>query len=406
VRARRAVWILGVVACGMPSPDGSDVLPPLAPNQGVVEMIRLLDGSPGTDAMSFLGEIVRADPDSAGMVYHLTEVPPGRVPLQAQLLGLSTAYAVADVAPDGVSAVLLMPLELNLIPVDDPWAPVTVDGDGFTVVIPGGAAVIDEAEVQEPWTLGWRAVTAADRHGLPADLQVQISDDEVVPMHIVEGLALFGWTGDGRAVSVPDPVMSVVFDLAPDSPLRTADAPVLMRYSHGLTYWVRRGDLTVDLDAGTATLDGFGGLGWLGAGSLQPRGCIAGVVTDAASRPVGGATVSLLQDGIDGVDRVTARDGAFCLSMDPGAAGTLAGLGMTADRGALYTGSASVDGPMGLGSCAEATCASVGALVLETHADADADRYFSGPGGDCDDGDPDINPNLTFGDGRFCGGLP
>jgi hypothetical protein len=373
-----------------------------AAEQGVVVGLRSLDGGLLADGRSYLGGTSPTVPDAAGFSYFLDR-PPGRTPVSVELPGSAVAYASPEVGVGALAGAAIVPHPLELAEVADPHAPFDLQGDGFTVHVPADSvADRDDVLLDAPWTLGHDRIRADDRYGLPGDLLVVRNDVDVSRFVIDELIALRATTDPTTdAHLVEDAELDVTIDLDPGSPLLDPEAEAgTYVYSAGRTYWTV-GGVTIDPVARTAAVTAHG-FGWIALGREPERACVRGVLVDDRGHAVNGAEVTLVQDGTIGVDRVTTDNGAFCLPIDPGARADLRAFGAAPDRSAIYTWSGSTTGG-GVGTCGSAACVDLGEVEAQVWADADQDRSWSGPGGDCDDDDPAVGPNPASGDGSYCG---
>ncbi|MEQ1504599.1 MAG: hypothetical protein ABMB14_20335, partial [Myxococcota bacterium] len=389
------------VACKVPEvPDDTGALTV----QGIVVAVRDPDGTPNLDIDVFLGGGDRASPDSAGVVYYV-EVPPGRTPVVIERPGHTVGYGAPTVVPQALSlsSVIVAPFD-GVVQVLDPAAAVTIEGDGLRVEIPADALVVRQEPAVGPAELGWVSVDPADRGVIPGDLIGLTNDDDLAPIVIDRAFATRGIAGEDDLSFAEGTIAIATVDLPVDSILVDGSLPArVYQWSTSRAYWSDAGAAEIDPVERTATFSTYG-LGWFAVGAVAPpRSCVRGTVLNDAGGGLDGAEVRLVQDGILGVDRTTTVSGAFCLPIDPGATAALHLVGADADRSTLYTWEGNVTGGSEVGDCASAACVDLGVLDVAPWEDADADRSWSGPGGDCDDADPDVNPNPTLGDGTFCG---
>lgn len=392
-------WFAVLFACS--GDDAATTETGAVVQQGIVVSARDLAGERLLDAVVRLGGVSRADPDSSGLVYFLA-VPPGRTPVWTELEGTSVAHGAPSVEPDQVSMARIVPLPLTWADLPEAADGGTGGGGGLQVEVPAGVL-----EASGPWRFGHHRAAVTDALAVPGDHVGVKADDDLGPILIHEAFSLRATDDLGEDLAVvPDSRLPTELALPAGSPLRAPGAEVrLYQFSSGRAYWVYAGDATVDGD-GIARFE-IGGFGWFGL-ALEgvERSCVTGRVVDGSGLGLTGAEVRLVQDGLVAPDRVTTVDGGFCVSVDLGASATLSIAGFDATLEHLYTGELPVTGGATAASCAAAAaCVELGTIAVDTWVDADQDRSFAGPGGDCDDADPAVSPNPASGDGSWCGGL-
>jgi hypothetical protein len=384
--------------------DGSDTATFTTPLQGLAVGLRAPDGSPETDVTAYLAGAFPALPDAAGFVYYL-DVTPGRAPLFVRKDGYALAYSAPTVSLGGLagSSLELIPLDPRVV--GDPGQESVVDAGAVTMTIPPDAVQVGGAPVVGPWTVGAHVISASERWAIPGDLQAVTDDVVVAPIVLQHVTAARGWQGD-QDVSPLDETLEVTVSLPEGDPLLAPSVqPMVYQYSNAQTYWLQATPADIDPVERTATFQ-VSNLGWWGLGrSAFGQGCVRGRVVDAAGDDLIGAQVGLALDGTLGVDRRTADENGFCMPIDPGVRGDLRVIGFAGDRSALYTWSGEVTGGPEAGTCDEPTlCLDLGTLSPDAWPDADGDLHFAGPGGDCDDEEPTVNPSFANGDGTYCGG--
>jgi hypothetical protein len=401
--ARASTAIIAIAACSGPK-DGT--LPPPPPtNQGVVLGLRTPEGAPDLAVWGNLGGGSRAYPDASGFVYYV-DVTPGRIQVSVDGVGYAIGHGAPDVQPGGLSVATVVPLVLEQQPVTDPLGPVTVQGDGLRVEIPAGVAEFDGQPAAGPWTIGHKRIREADRYSVPGDQLGLRNDTEVSQIVIDEIVVVRGWTEDADVAFPAETPIVFTIDLPEGSPMLDPGAEVrTWLYSGSRTYWSYAPSPLIDPAARTATFE-VSSLGWWAIGREMPptpqRSCVTGQLLDQGGAGLVGAEVRLYQQGAVGVDRVSTVDGLFCLPIDPNASGELRIVGVDSTRENLFTYSATVTGGASPSACGPG-CTNLGTVPAEVWPDGDGDRSWSGPGGDCDDVDPGVNPNPTLGDGSYCG---
>lgn len=393
----------GWIAVGACAGDRSGTDAPLPVQQGVVIGHRTADGEPVLEGKSFLGGSRPTDPSTSGFVFY-HDLPPGRLSVSHRLPGHAVGYASPEIVVGAASLASLVPRPIDATSIDDPQVEGEVAGDGFTVAIPPGALVAEDLPLDGAYTFGADRVRAADRTGVPADLLAIRDDVDISRIVIDELLVVRATQGESEVTLAEDAHLSVVVELDPGSPLLAPDAVAgLYQFSGSTTYWSYGGKPEIDAVAHTATFE-RGSLGWWAIGRERPEGgsCVRGSVVDENGDPLDGAEVTLTEPGTVGVDRVTTTDGGkFCLPIAAESA-PLTVVGVSGDETRLYRYSGTAArGPEA--ECGNPLCADLGALTLDVYPDEDGDGAWSGPGGDCDDSDPEVNPHPAFGDGSYCG---
>lgn len=403
----RAVAAAALVACS--GPDDPTDGPTRVDEQGVAVAVRTPEGGvpvTGEDELRVsLGGANPTVPDAAGFAFFF-EATPDRLPVSADAQGHAGAFAAPEVRPEGLSGVSLVTLDLPAVAdVPDAATPGRLDGDGYHVDVPGGALGIDDVPVAGPYVLqGHRVRSEADRAGAP-QVQIAIRNDvDLVPIVVHELVVVRAYQEGERLRVVPDQKLAVTVEVDPGSPLLAPGAtPVGWTLSSSVGYWAGVGELTVDEAAATISFEP-GVVGWYALGlDNAERGCVTGRLVDPDGRGVDGVGIRSLEAGLLGVDGASALDGTFCVPVSPGAVAEVRGIGFAPDRSALYLWSDTVTGSAVAG-CGDAACTDVGDVVMQAWRDADDDRYWDGPGGDCDDHDPEVNPTFAFGDASYCGG--
>lgn len=359
--------------------------------QGVVAISRWDDGTPMFDGTVVAGSS-QSDPDAAGQSYFL-DLFPGRSPVTVRRADALVTTGVPDVVPDMISATVLDVKPLPAGESVDPTAGFTHAADGYSLEIPPSIVALDGVALTTPYDLVAFRVREADRPYLPGDQMGIRNDVEVAPIRLVEIVQQRGLAGEDDLTFTDGAQATVTLDLPADSPILAADPTTVRFYgwSTGRGYWSHGGVAAVDAGARTVSFES-GGFGWFGiALDGTERPCVNGRAVAGDGTPVGGAEVRAFQEGLMGVDRVTAAaDGSFCLPLDDGATSSFRVVGFDNTRTRLFTGSGIASGP-------------IGDIVLDTWEDADLDRAFDGPGGDCDDSDPNVGPSVGLADGSWCG---
>ncbi len=348
---------------------------PLPELQGIVAVLRWLDdGSPVQEADATAGQSSPAHPDSGGGTYFF-DLLPARLPLTAVADGGITTTTTPDVVPGAVSGTHLAFLPRPL---------------GLTVSDPT-VAVLDGEVVTEPYDLVIVEPTEAQRAAIPGDQLSLRNDVEVGQVRILHVVSVQALRREDLLSVAQDVDVTLTFDLPASSPVwADPDNARVWRYSPSAGYWV--GGVRLQLDEATSTGTALvGSLGWIAIALEAPdRPCRQGRAV-SAGEPLGGVEIRAFQDGLFGVDRVTTLvDGTFCLPTDDGATTTFRALGFDNTRTAMYVGGGTSSG-------------AIGDVQLEAFADDDQDRTFDGPGGDCDDSDPEVGPNPGLADGTWCG---
>lgn len=392
---------LALIGCN--GPDDETTGPTtFSDEQGVIAGIRTFDGERvGGEPRASLGNQPPATPDSAGITYFF-DVTPDRVPLVLQNPLHALGLAAAEVRAETVAAVSFVALPLDQALEADPASPVSFAGDGFVVDLPADSVEIEDLPFEDPYTLAAQRIRPDQRAAVPP-VQIAIAnDDDLAPTSLHELIVTGAWQEGRRVDVVGEGRFEITLDLEPDSPLLTAPTVYSYQLSNGLLYWGRSEVAQIDPVARTATFPSSS-FGWnaLGIEGVE-RGCVVGRLVDTDGEPVDGAEVRSVQEGLAGVDGAYGVGGSFCVAVDPGATTELSVLAFRRDRTAMYrwhgTAVGSAAAPCG------GACTDLGEITVEVHPDGDRDRFFSGPGGDCDDGDPGVNPTFAFGDGSWCGG--
>jgi hypothetical protein len=379
-------------------------LPPVPPalvqlaEQGVVIGLRTPEEQPVVDGRGQLGGGYKAVPDAQGFVYYLT-VPPGRIPVSFELPGAAIGHGAPEVLPGHLSVWTTLPLPLvpTEIAAEQPASAVLED---LSVEIPA-----DSAQVEGPWTLGLEIVDESSRPRVPGALSALLDDDELLPVQLDWMGVARGWDAEDEDVALDSELPAQVSLVLPEDSPWLSEPPDVFLYSSSRTWWSALGDAEVDVATRTLSFE-TPVLGWwaLGAFEEQPRSCVRGRAVDPEGAPVAGAEVRMYAAGTLGVDRTsTAASGSFCLPLDPGVEAALELTGVASGRTALYTWKGSTQGSSETATCASGPCVELGDLTVERWPDGDEDRAWSGPGGDCDDEAPEINPNPVLGDGSWCG---
>jgi hypothetical protein len=386
---------------GIPSADD---FAPDDDEQGIVVSLRTLDGELVEPSEVQLGGASVAVPDSAGFVYFFG-VPPGRTPVSAAAPNdEGPTYGHANVAPTELVASRLVPLPLSWTDGADATLGVTLAEEGVSVDVPAGALGLDGLPAIGAFRLGWGVPGAGDMATIPGDHLGQHDDVDVHPITLDTAFVVQAEDLDGEPLRLLDGTrLTVTVPLPVHSPLFTADEPRVYSWVHSRGYWVHAAYPVIDAVARTATFEAAT-FGWFGfGGDAGPLGCVVGRITDGAGTALTGLEVRLEQEGAAAPDRANTVNGSFCLVASPGTAATLSAVGYASDRSQLFTwsGEATVGDA---GTCGGPACSDLGNVSADTWPDADEDRTFSGPGGDCDDHDRLVNPSSVFGDGSYCGG--
>ncbi len=387
---------------GAPTPDETTD----GDEQGFVAVLRDLYGQrvdPEDPPDVTLGGTSIAVPDAGGFVYFYG-VAPGRTPVAATAPSNgATTYGHAQVAPVGLVTSRLVPLPLAWSDEPDATIGAPVEDDGIAIEIPPAALAIDGVPAVGEWRLGWGVPGPDERETVPGDHLAQSGDVDVYPIDLHATLAVQAVEPDGDPLEMLEEQRFTVELAVPDGSPLLAGTSKVYTWAHSRAYWVETGPLAVDTEEKTVSFDA-GSFGWFGLGERAGElGCVTGRITDDAGVGVSGLEVRLEQDGAVAPDRTTTVNGTFCLVAAPDTHVTLDAAGVDADRSRMFTwkGEATASGPA---ACGSLSCTHVGTVVAETWPDADGDQVFSGPGGDCDDADPAINPSPSLGDGGYCGG--
>jgi hypothetical protein len=372
---------------GCSGQEGDPPAPPDVALQGVVAAVRTLDGAPVPDAAVEAGTGDDARPDSASTTYFY-DLAPGRAPIVGRAPGRPWAATAPQVEPEGLAAT-----DLRFAPSGDPVAGDAAAGGTFRfgdvgIEVPAGSLVTPDGAPAGAFTAVAYAATPAERAAIPADQQLLANDDQLVEMELRRAWFFEPVSEAGERLSLVEGVRArVTVNVAAADPLLDGTARG-SSFSRSNGWWTAGTPVEVDPSAGTVSIT-VASLGWGAVVDEVPgRGCVVGTVL-AAGSPVAGAELRLLRDGTLGVDRATSdADGRVCV---PAGAGRWSGLAY--DPALRWMAAASGEGEWADGFVVE----------LERWEDADEDRAFAGPGGDCDDGDPAISPNPTSGDGSWCG---
>jgi hypothetical protein len=396
-RSEGVVFILGLAA-GCTDPGE---VPVAVPRMGIVASVRTVDGRPSDavvlpDASVVAGSGDDAEVDSQSLAYFF-ELTPGRAPV----FGLAAGHAQPGAAPQiqsaGLSACDLRFTEVTSIPLADgiPFAdgPTGLPMGGLLSVRPDQLVVEDEPDVAlEGVSFDWRWVDPALRTAIPGDQQFLRNDDQVSAMETGAAFYLYPTDAEGRRVQFAEEERaSVTVVLPAGDPLFSNPEPVfLASWSRGRAFWGSSGAVVFDEAAGTATFD-ITTFGWFAlAVEVPEQTCVPGKV-QSEGKPLSGVEVRSLRSGTLGVDRVTSDEaGSVCVPV--GGSAAWSALGFDATLESMYTGSGQLDFATGF------------VLDLDRWQDEDGDSAFEGPGGDCDDSDVTIAPNLFEGDGSWCGG--
>lgn len=391
-----SIFFVAVLGCKIPELPPTE---PKPPEQGAVIGLRDAAGQQITDGRGLLGGGDNADPDAQGFVYYLG-VSPGRIQVAYDLEGAAITHGAPTVLPDTLAIWTTSPLLLSPVPLSDPTVAQLVSAPGLSLSIPASSAVVEDVPVTGPFSVGLQPLTPAQRDSTPGGLQALVDDDLLTGITFDWMAAARAWDGEGEDVSlVEDARMIVTVDIPEGKPWASSP-PRLFVYNPGRTYWQDIGAAVVD-EGGQSVSFEVSFFGWWALGQhVEQRACISGRAVDTDGAPIDGAEVRLYQDDSLHIDRVTTQGGAFCAAIDAGSSGEIAITSVGRDRSALYTGGRTVVAG-DVGQCG--ACTDIGDVVLERWPDEDDDGAWSGPGGDCDDSDPGVNPNPTLGDGSYCG---
>lgn len=377
-------WFAAWLAVGCAEPPEVES-PPL---QGVVAPLRTVDGAPLLDAEVRAGSGSPARPDAASTTYFF-DLPPGRAPMIGVAEGHAFTLGVPRVLAAGLTATSLRFLAVDREEPCDGAAGVSVALDGATLSVAPGDLVDDDGAPIGACTVRGGRPTEAERAAIPGDQTLLANDDELVPVDLHEAffVEIVGPDGDVASLA-PETRATVTLALPDGHPLRAVAEVRAATFSRSKGYWSGSGDVSVDAASGVATFTA-GSFGWYGLGLDVPeRGCVPGRVR-AGGAPAPGTDLVLLRPGLAGVDRVTTDErGAFCVPGD--GRGAWSALAYGGDLTTMWTAAGTDLSPGGT-------------LTLEGWDDADGDRAFAGPGGDCDDADPAVAPDPVTGDGSFCG---
>ncbi len=398
----QATWLLaGVVACSGSEPTPAD--DPLLPDQGATASVRHLSGDRALDALVVESGLNRADPDSASLTYFLNLLP-GPVTMSVTWDGHVATYTTPEVEPDALCATQLVTTEAAVASYDDVAAAHTITADGFSVDIPAGAAKLADDPVTGPYTVSSIRLDADSAVVSPGTLVSVRNDDDLEPIELMDAVWLRGRVDDDdRNVSLSE-FGTLIIDLGATGVLDDPEGWSLYSYATGRGLWTRGADVVIDPVEGTATAE-IKILGWwaIGRPATDRQGCVQGRVVDPAGQGITGPEVRLHARGRATVDRRTALAGTFCLPTPPGEAATLDLFGMSLDRGQVFFGQRSFTADAGVAACGSDQCTDLGLIGVDAFPDADGDGYFTGPGGDCDDSDAEVNPSPGLGDGSWCG---
>jgi hypothetical protein len=369
------------------------------PEQGIVIGLRTTEQQPVVDGRGLLGGGHRALPDAQGFVYYFA-VPPGRISVSFELPGAAVAHGAPEVLPGHLSVWTTLPLPLVPTEIVDPQSRASAQLDVLSVEIPEGSA-----SASGPWTLGLEILDESERPHLPGALHALLDDDELTPVRLDWMAVARGWEADDEDVELDeDAPAQVTLSLPEGSPWLT-EPPRVFSYSPSRTWWTSVGVALADAEARTLSFE-VSSLGWWALGELEeePRSCVRGRAVDPDGAPVAGAELRMYAEDTVGVARTTtSAQGAFCLPLDSATPAALELTGVASARRALYTWRGAAQGAPEPGTCDSGPCTELGDLPVERWPDADEDQAWSGPGGDCDDSAPDINPNPVLGDGSWCG---
>jgi hypothetical protein len=364
--------------------------------QGVSVLVRGVDGGRLDAEVEIAGGGGASVPNAAGNLVHDDELP-GLFGVWAQGPGLVRTGSGPVVELDRITAV-----ELTVVPARIAVGAPAVDLDGLELELPDGV-LVDSLEVpyEGEWELRWLVPEGDERWASPGEPLLLFDDVLEAPLQVLHPFYVQGYASDGEERLRIDGLAPVRLRLPAGA--EVTDQWRLYHYSMGAQRW-QRGEPVAQVDADgwvTAELRSFG---WVGlALEEQARGCVQGSVRTADGAPADGAEVRLLEDGHAAAVRDYVQGGAFCLPMAAGAEGQLRVSWFDASLTRMGATTAAVRNPSTeLGRCGE-VCADLGEFVLEEGYDGDGDFYYGGPGGDCDDGDPDINPSFAYGDGSWCG---
>lgn len=361
--------------------------------QGVSTVVRAVSGERLPDAEVAGGGSV-SQPNAAGNLVFDDQLP-GMVGVTAEAPGYVRSGTGAPVQLDRLTAA-----EMWLAPADVVEGAATTAVGGAILELPDGALVDSlEQPYDGPWQLSWLQTEGDERWSSPGESTLLYEDVLEAPLQPVHPTYLQGESDDGRLR---------IEGLAPLSMQLPAGSPVqtgwrVYHYSFSAHRWTR-GEL-VGVDPQGVLHTEVRNFGWIGFAleELPPSGCVTGAVVLPDGSPADGAEVRLLEPGVVAATRGYVEGGRFCVPLTAGATAevevlwfdkTFTRIGRTSDS-LTHGGTEGAD-------CGGA-CFDVGTLSLETGNDADGDFYFGGPGGDCDDGDPDVNPSVVYGDGSWCG---
>jgi hypothetical protein len=383
------VWISWLTACG--GDGGKDGVPPVVPIQGIVATVRTLTGEPFLAAGVVAGGGNDAEPDSQSTTYFY-DLAPGRAAVVATAEGHAWAAGVPRIAPDSLTATDLRPIPVDEELVTDGAAGGHLVFGAVDLTLPAGGLVDDEgAAVTGPVT--WRVLEgrAGQREGLPGDRQLLSNDDVLTYVDVFSVFFVEGTTEAGLGVQLADGVTApVTVALPAGSGAFEARTVRTAAFSRSRAYWSSTGAGEVDAGAGTFAGDVLV-FGWTAVmAEAAVDSCVVGTIAGGTG-PVVGAEVRVAREGELTLDRASSDDrGEVCLA--GGGEIVWSVLGYAPDLSAMYTGSGT------------ATIDAAGfVLAVDTWPDADGDKAFAGPGGDCDDADPSISPNPDSGDGSWCG---
>lgn len=398
--------VLLAASCTPGEADETDVSIP-QPITGITLQLLDSEGKPAIGSSTSVGGQHKSQPDASGMVL-MRETPLGLLVPSASWEGHAPTYARVDVQVGQLSMVRFQFLPLTTVGVSDPSAPVVLSDAGVTVTAEPGDIELNGAPPVDPYDFQFRVVGEDERRAVPGSDEVLRGDADVRPMHMARTWFVRPWppadaTRDEFEFRLAGE-LSVAIDAGPGSGFEgDLEGWGLYVFDNSQGFW--RFMSPLEADATGTLLEGEAPLmGWTAVGREDVvTGCATAKVTYDGGVPLTGTSVVLLEDGVAGVRRVESLVGELCMqARGPGTATALV-MGFEPTRERLMAAAM----PMtldGLGTCGPSDdCASLGDLFLTVYEDADDDGSWGGPGGDCDDDDPSVNPSIAFGDGSWCG---
>ncbi len=373
-------------ACG---PDTDDKSLDQATEATLGFVVRDADGQPISGVETEIG-FQNTVPDLAGMARY-PELLAGRLTVRASAPGYTGGTAVTEqtIGAFGSAKITLAPLEPSQ---HDVGAEIVIGDAEITVTIPAGSLLLEDGTpAAGNADFGW--YRGGDADPVVPGIRTWLRDDQFEePLDIFAAFELglpVQEDADGvtSSLALGEELQATVRWVVGDAWPHAEDASLgLYAWDRTEGYWKLSRRLTVVDGAVEATTRSFG---WLAIAAQPPAtACVSGRVTGPGGA-VSGIEITAADAGYVGVQRViTGEDGTFCAPLHPGADVALTAWGWSAPGDTLGTGAAStVTG-------AAATCGGcvdVGDVPMTWARDMDGDVFWAGEG-DCDDGDPTVNP--------------